>query len=149
MAVKQCDKCNKTLDIGNFYKNVTKADGVHPTCKACKKFYNAQWYKKNAAKVRKSAKLRLVALKKRRKQWLLEYLQTHPCVDCGESNPVVLDFDHVRGVKVFTIAKCFLNVSWNSLMLEVEKCDIRCANCHRIKTAKQHNWFKHSQGSDS
>lgn len=55
------------------------------------------------------------------------------CVDCGVGDPVVLDFDHRPGVE-----KCF-NVSdavrkglgRDRILLEIEKCDVRCANCHR------------------
>jgi hypothetical protein len=76
--------------------------------------------------------------KKRLFVW--NYLRTHPCVDCGEGNPIVLEFDHVRGKKRFNISqgkqKC-----WEDLLAEVEKCDIRCANCHKLKT-----WFERGYG---
>jgi hypothetical protein len=67
--------------------------------------------------------------------FVLEYLKSHPCVDCGEVNPVVLEFDHVRGEKHFNISKAStLNISLPRLQDEVAKCDVRCANCHRKKT---------------
>lgn len=66
--------------------------------------------------------------------WRQDYLATHPCVDCGESDPVVLEFDHQHS-KSFnlgdaprtghSVAKC---------KAEAEKCEVRCANCHRRKT---------------
>jgi hypothetical protein len=59
-------------------------------------------------------------------------------VDCGESDPVVLDFDHVRGSKRFSIAIAVtLGYPWETLLREIEKCEVRCANCHRRKTARQ------------
>lgn len=61
-----------------------------------------------------------------------EYLAKHPCVDCGYSDVRALDFDHVRGIKKFTIGK-LRNHPWNEMLVEIEKCDIRCANCHRIR----------------
>jgi hypothetical protein len=65
----------------------------------------------------------------------LEYLKAHPCVDCGETNPVVLEFDHVRGKKEFNISKASAkNIGICRLQGEVAKCDVRCANCHRKKT---------------
>jgi len=41
----------------------------------------------------------------RRRTYVTEYLRTHPCVDCGESDPMVLTFDHVRGKKTMDIAE--------------------------------------------
>ena len=50
------------------------------------------------------------------KTFVQEYLSTHPCVDCGETNPIVLEFEHVRGKKKASISKIgpFLEVSEKS-----------------------------------
>lgn len=55
------------------------------------------------------------------------------CIDCGIRDWRVLDFDH-RGdsPKCFNISDSILNIK--KILLEIEKCDVRCANCHRIKT---------------
>lgn len=67
--------------------------------------------------------------------FILDYLKTHPCVDCGETNPVVLEFDHVRGEKYFNIGRASThNISLPRLEAEMAKCDVRCANCHRKRT---------------
>jgi hypothetical protein len=69
------------------------------------------------------------------------YLKAHPCVDCGERNPVVLEFDHLSSKKNMISAL----VRWGSesrLKAEIEKCEVRCANCHRIKTAIQFSYWK-------
>jgi hypothetical protein len=65
--------------------------------------------------------------------WLLEYLLANPCVDCGEADPIVLEFDHRPGSgKRFDVgAFATGNYSFQSLLDEVAKCDVRCANCHR------------------
>jgi hypothetical protein len=57
------------------------------------------------------------------------------CVDCGyHQNPVVLEFDHRPGtVKMFDIGHG-VGLSADRLLDEMAKCDVRCANCHRIKT---------------
>lgn len=56
------------------------------------------------------------------------------CLDCGRVlPPITMDFDHVRGVKVMTIAQ-MRSVSWSKALLEIEKCDLVCANCHRVRT---------------
>ncbi|HUQ34490.1 MAG TPA: hypothetical protein VM095_20380 [Pyrinomonadaceae bacterium] len=69
---------------------------------------------------------------------IYEYLEGHPCVDCGESDPIVLEFDHVRGKKSYAVSSLgWRLVSWDSVMKEIAKCDVRCANCHRRRTAEQ------------
>lgn len=75
---------------------------------------------------------------------LIEYLKTHPCVDCGETDCSVLEFDHVRGDKkdnVATLLNC--DTSWNNLQKEIDKCEVRCANCHKRRSAKQFGWYKY------
>lgn len=63
------------------------------------------------------------------------------CVDCGESDPVVLEFDHLKPLaKLFCIGEAAtLNRSLKSLKAEIAKCEVRCANCHRRKTIRERN----------
>lgn len=63
-----------------------------------------------------------------------KYLSDHPCSDCGENDIIVLEFDHVRGVKSFNISTGIKRKSISALIEEIGKCDVRCANCHRKKT---------------
>lgn len=79
--------------------------------------------------------------KVRRRRWLIEYWQQHPCVDCGEADPVVLEFDHVRDVKAFNVSRGFYSKGWKHVLAEIEKCDSRCSNCHKRRTAKQFGWY--------
>ena len=58
-----------------------------------------------------------------------------PCADCrGMFPPYVLDFDHVRGRKVGNIARLKMQTTRSVLLAEIAKCDVVCANCHRIRT---------------
>jgi hypothetical protein len=78
-----------------------------------------------------------------KQQFVMDYLTIHSCVDCGESDPVVLDFDHVRGEKRLPINTII--VSWLSLAvlkLEIEKCEVRCANCHRRRHARKDGFYR-------
>jgi hypothetical protein len=69
-------------------------------------------------------------------RFLLEYFRSRPCVDCGEHDPLVLEFDHL-GDKRFTIGRALPDRSWESLLAEIEKCEVVCANCHRRRTARR------------
>jgi hypothetical protein len=93
-----------------------------------------QYYEANKEALRKRKLISNKELANTVKTWLLEYLKEHPCVDCGETNPIVLEFDHVRD-KEFSIGNAVRRrVSLVRVIAEVEKCKVRCANCHRAKT---------------
>ena len=67
----------------------------------------------------------------------LDSLKNTPCEDCGGMfPPECMDFDHVRGKKEFGIATS-INGGRKRLAKEIAKCDVVCANCHRIRTRKR------------
>lgn len=78
---------------------------------------------------------------------ILETLSKSPCVDCGETDPVVLDFDHIRGKKSANVCEMVRRGhSVDSIRSEIDKCEVRCANCHRRATAaRAGNWYKSQQ----
>lgn len=110
-------------------------------CKECKRLYDNQFYKDNKHKYAKSRKAgrRVYRLKMQSIAW--EYLTSHPCIDCGESDPVVLEFDHKskthKSCNVSLLARFF---GEEKIRAEINKCEVRCANCHRRKTAKQEKY---------
>jgi len=69
----------------------------------------------------------------------MKYLTTHSCVDCGEKDPLVLDFDHLDPTtKSYNVSALIsANYSLEVLEQEITKCVVRCANCHRRRTAKE------------
>ena len=73
--------------------------------------------------------------------YMWDYLKNHPYVDCGEKDPVILEFDHIRD-KLIAVSGLIRYASLNRVRTEIEKCEIRCANCHRRKTAIQFGWYK-------
>ncbi|MDP2705690.1 MAG: hypothetical protein Q8O49_00575 [bacterium] len=77
------------------------------------------------------------------RQQLLDFLSSKKCVDCEENDPIVLDFDHKNPQNKTRMINKMLSghYSWKSIMAEIDKCDIRCANCHRRKTYIQFKCF--------
>jgi len=95
----------------------------------------ARHYQRNKKKIKARAVEHNRKARERNRLFLCHYLKEHPCVDCGEDDMLVLDFDHVRGKKRDNVAGLAAKpVSLSVLEEEVAKCDVRCANCHRRKT---------------
>jgi hypothetical protein len=68
------------------------------------------------------------------KKKLAEIKTASGCVDCGEKNHIVLDFDHIRDKKYNVSRMIHDGFSWKAIMREIQKCEVVCANCHRIRT---------------
>lgn len=100
-------------------------------------------YAKHRDKVIAKAKQYSKAARDRTRVYIHTHLKTHPCVDCGETDPVILEFDHVgaEGTKDFNISEAARGgVGMKRLIAEIAKCEVRCANCHRKKTYKRSGW---------
>jgi hypothetical protein len=79
---------------------------------------------------------------------MIEYLEGRGCIECGENDLRVLDLDHVRGKKEGNISVMVgYGVSWARISAELAKCEIRCANCHRKRTAAQFGWWQTRAGT--
>jgi DNA-directed RNA polymerase subunit M/transcription elongation factor TFIIS len=82
-------------------------------------------------------------LRARNLLFLLEYLRTRSCVDCGAADPVVLDFDHVGEKRWGVVQLAGRECSLTALGQEIAQCEVRCANCHRRRTIVQQQHFRH------
>jgi len=61
------------------------------------------------------------------------------CVDCGfNGSSCALDFDHKPEFKKSKIVSQMGSFPWHSILSEMAKCDLVCANCHRIRTKTRH-----------
>lgn len=65
---------------------------------------------------------------------LAEIKQASGCVDCGITNHIMLDFDHLRDKKYNVSRMIHDGFSWKAILKEIEKCEVVCANCHRLRT---------------
>lgn len=92
-------------------------------------------YRKDIEKSRANGRRNQSLTRKRKSLFVIAYKNAHPCADCGGEFPhYVKDFDHVRGEKLFELARGKWRYSFDLLQVEMEKCDVVCANCHRIRT---------------
>lgn len=140
-----CSTCRESLPENNFSRDKTSGRGYAYNCKPCHNRYSREkWYPKNREKQLQATRISNEKSLERNKQYILDYLINHSCVDCGESDPIVLEFDHVTGTKKFEISKGMSIYTLSRIIEEINKCEIRCANCHRRKTAKDLGWWRAS-----
>ena len=102
----------------------------------CHKAYHREHYLANKQRYIKQARVSKELRRLERTLSLLEFFVTHPCVDCGETDPVVLEFDHIED-KSFEITKRLPDKNWCEWLDEIAKCEVVCANCHRRRTAER------------
>lgn len=140
--MKNCSTCKQDKSIDQFpWKNKSKGTTSY-SCSECTNERSRGWYKDNTEIHKKRVQVLARDRRSENTQKLFDYLKEHPCVDCGQTNPLTLEFDHQRD-KDFNIADKMDHRNWNGLQDEISKCQVRCANCHKIKTAKDRDTFMH------
>jgi hypothetical protein len=103
-------------------------------CRPCRSAYHREHYQANEERYITLAGQRKKALVEERTLYVAAFLREHPCVDCGEDDPIVLEFDHRRDKK-FSISAGLQGRRWQDVLDEIAKCEVVCANCHRSRTA--------------
>lgn len=140
---KRCSHCLKIKPLTEFnWKVIGVKRSSH--CKECSRAYIRDHYAKNKEYYLSKARKRNIKIKSEAIKYIGSYLLTHPCVDCGEKNILVLEFDHRdKHSKIGDINTIITNGgSLRKIIEEISKCDIRCANCHRKKTALENDSWK-------
>jgi hypothetical protein len=76
--------------------------------------------------------------RKRADKWFLaqQIKLDHGCKDCGyNTNPYALQFDHINDDKKNSVSNLIRSdYSWKTILEEIDKCEVRCANCHAVRT---------------
>jgi len=150
LEVRECRTCHVLQPITEFaLKNRTTGARAWK-CKACQRSYARSHYAANRPEYLEKAARRNRGERDRYARLISEYLRDHPCVDCGETDIRVLEFDHRDGSeKVDTINALIRSFNWRGLLAEIPKCDVRCANCHRRRTARQFGWQRLKLSQDT
>lgn len=147
-AVKRCCACGVVKPVTDFHRNRTKPDGLQARCRECNIALNRQWYADHLEIARPRMYAREREFRDRNRRLLVEYLLEHPCVDCGEADPIVLDFDHVRDKRCNVSLLVNTSTRWETILEEIAKCEVRCSNCHRRRTAERGDSFRHRYMQD-
>jgi len=142
--MKICSICKQEKDLALFNKNKTKRDGYSTICRECSRIKSRAYYNDNREKHKVDVYKRNRKNRDLIRTKVFEYLSTHPCIDCGETDPIVLEFDHRDDSKKYKDISTLVSQGYKleTVFAEINKCDVRCANCHRRKTAIQFGWYK-------
>jgi len=142
MEKTNCKNCGE-LPVEKFYKHHKK--GYQNLCIDCKSQYNKKHYIKDKEKYLNRATKRNKITKDILKQNITNFLLNKKCENCSETDIVTFDFHHrdPKGKK-FEIAKGLVQgYLWETILEEINKCIILCANCHRKLHAKENNNYKY------
>lgn len=147
---KTCNKCKIEKPEGEFFFRDKSINKRHNHCKMC--YGNSRRSKEHYLKYKDEylarATVRNTTVRNENFAHLMNFLHGKKCADCGESDIVVFEFDHRNPtLKIDNVSQMFCKaLRWETILTEIGKCDIVCANCHKRRTAKQYGWKKLTGG---
>lgn len=134
MDQRRCSKCRQWKDVDEFPWKNKMLGWRHSTCKDCRNEAHADYYRRTRETRLEYKYQRQVDKREEARQYVFGFLSENVCTDCGESDPLVLTFDHVRGRKKMNVSQMVnQGYSIKAIQKEIAKCDVRCANCHMRK----------------
>jgi hypothetical protein len=139
--IRKCYRCGELKPVHEFAWRRKKRDQRDSFCRPCRSAYGREHYEANRQRYIDQAAEVKRRLRRERTLYLIEYFKAHPCVDCGEADPIVLEFDHLRD-KSFAIGRALTRRRWEAILEEMEKCEVVCANCHRRRTSQRRGAFR-------
>lgn len=139
---KRCVTCHEDRPLSDFNVRRSAADGLQARCRSCSR----EWYLANRIEHMANVGRRNARVRKANQALIGAYLLEHPCADCGETDVRCLEFDHDDPAdKTAEVTRMVAHrYAWKVVVAEIAKCTVRCANCHRRRTAKvQGSWREH------
>lgn len=139
---KRCCTCKEWLSIESF-GGIKK---LNADCKECHRQTNrrtvSSWTPEQRIRHAQKTEEGRIIRRNNNRRLTIEYLMDYPCEDCGETDPVVLEFDHIDpNNKTEAVCQLVASKVWSKVKAEIDKCEVRCANCHRRRTHNQFGWW--------
>ena len=138
--MKKCSCCGEEKSLDSFTKKNSTKDGLNHSCSSCTKLRSKNHYDQN--KKQYLDRNKKVKFSNREKIWNL--LCSSKCTDCGEENPLFLEFDHLKD-KTYNVSSMIGSCRWNQILKEISKCDIVCCHCHKLRTYQRLNTWYYQQ----
>lgn len=142
LGIRTCRVCKQTKPLTEFPFRSVKRQTRQWICLLCQRVYTSLWYERNKKRHIANVDVRSREVIRELRSQVRDYLLDHPCVDCGEKDPGVLDFDHLREKRADLSTLVQSAVSWRAVEAEIAKCEVRCANCHRRRTALNGGFYR-------
>lgn len=142
--MKACSRCFRELPEEDFHVTVKYGKPYkYPHCRECHRQYMRSHYERNKQAYVDKARVRTSRVLRESRIFLVKYFDENPCIDCGESDIRVLQFDHREPENKVNAVSTMMRQgrSWQAISAEIAKCDVRCANCHIRRTGEQFNWW--------
>lgn len=133
--MKKCVLCQTSKELSGFNKKRSAPDGLQNVCRECNRARSRRYYAENHDLHRENVSRRKNSERVRQRALLKEYKEKTPCSDCNLLWPsYVLDFDHVGDNKSYNVSRMVGTFNDEKLWMEIAKCELVCANCHRVRT---------------
>ncbi len=140
--MRRCGRCGELKPIEDFAWRRKEKGERQSHCRKCQSAYHRQHYLANKERYIAQARDWKATLRLERTRFLFAYFAEHPCSDCGETDPVVLEFDHLSD-KAFDIGQSLSYRRWETILSEMEKCEVVCRNCHRRRESRRSGTVRH------
>lgn len=138
----RCATCRSYKPFNDFALADMSTGSRQYKCRVCHAAYRRAHYLANKPDYIRRAIAQVSRQRAQNRREIFAYLQAHPCTDCGDRDVLVLEFDHREPHRKWKAIALLANKRWPRVLAEIEKCDVRCVNCHRRKTAQQFGWAK-------
>lgn len=137
--MKRCVICGQVRQLDEFNRRAASPDGLQNVCRGCNRASARRYYRENREKHLAVIARRTREAKARARLVVGEHLLDHPCVDCGEADIRLLDFDHLPGSGKTKNVMEMVNLGFSiaRILTEIGKCEVRCRNCHARVTSER------------
>jgi hypothetical protein len=144
LELRVCRVCGLSKPLVQFPVRSREKETRQWICLECQRAYTKGWYARNRQRTVAAAGERNRSRRKRSRA--RAGVVRNACVDCGEANPLLLDFDHLWDKHADVSYMIHSGRSWRVIEMEIDKCAIRCANCHALKTAREQGNYRLKTG---